>query len=212
MTKQGTTLIAPLIDRSGSIQNVREDYEGGLNKLIEDQRKVPGEAIVTLAQFDTEYQMIHNYVPIEDVPIFKIEPRGGTALLDAVGRFVTDVGNFLKNLPEEERPAKVIVVVVTDGQENSSTEWTNRMVKDIIKRQTDRFAWEFLFLGANMDAEGFGKDIGLRQDQSLTYSHATLDSAYAAASNSVLRSRTTGAAASFLPDEKAAAAPGSSQR
>lgn len=202
MTKAGRTLIAPLIDRSGSIQAVLSDYQGGLNAFLDEQKKVPGEAFVTLAQFDTTYDTIHIWKPITEVPHFTIEPRGATALLDAMGRFIHDIGEYLDGLPEAGKPEKVIIVVVTDGFENASTEYSYQMVRDAIKTQQDVWKWDFLFLGANMDAEQFGKGIGLTANQVGQYSNSTAQVAYGAASASVTRSRTTGVAAAFTDEEK----------
>ncbi|MCP9275192.1 vWA domain-containing protein [Mycolicibacterium arenosum] len=169
MTDPARTLIAALLDRSGSMESIKSDSEGGFNALIADQRTEPGEARVTLAQFDTEYEVVYANRPIADVGPLVLQPRGMTALLDSVGRLITDVGAELSALPEEERPGKVIVVVVTDGMENSSTEWTVDAVKKVIKRQQDEYAWEFIFLGANMDAVEVGRRMGFAADRSMTF-------------------------------------------
>lgn len=169
MTDSNRTLIAVLLDRSGSMESIKSDSEGGFNSLIGDQRTEPGEALVTLAQFDTEYEVVFANRPIADVGPLVLQPRAATALLDSIGRLVTDVGAELAALPEQDRPGTVIVVVVTDGLENSSVEWTVDSVKKAIKRQQDDYGWEFIFLGANMDAVAVGARMGFAADRSMTY-------------------------------------------
>ena len=120
MTDPQRTLIAVLLDRSGSMECVKSDTEGGFNAFIDEQRGEPGDARVTLAQFDTDYEVVYANRPIADVPPLALQPRGGTALYDALGRLITDVGAELAALPEDERPGTVVVVVLTDGHENSS--------------------------------------------------------------------------------------------
>ena len=119
-TNADLTLIAVLVDRSGSMAQWREDMEGGLNAFVESQASEPGEAEITLAQFDTRYELVWPLGPIKDAPKYALMPRGGTALLDAMGRFITQVGEELTQRDEADRPGKVIVCIVTDGLENSS--------------------------------------------------------------------------------------------
>jgi hypothetical protein len=189
MTDPKLTLIAALLDRSGSMEVIKSDSEGGFNALIADQRTEPGEARVTLAQFDTEYQVVYANRPIAEIGPLELQPRGMTALLDSVGRLITDVGAELSALPEHERPGKVIVVVVTDGLENSSTEWSVDAVKKLIKRQHDDYSWEFIFLGANMDAVEVGMQMGFAADRSMTYAPSAAGVASTYGANSKLISR-----------------------
>jgi hypothetical protein len=169
MTDSQRTLIAVLLDRSGSMESVKSDTEGGFNAFIDTQRAEPGDARVTLAQFDTQYEVVYTNWPIGDVPRLDLQPRGGTALYDALGRLITDVGAELAALPEGERPGTVVVVVLTDGHENSSHEWTHDAVGAAIRRQEDEYAWNFLFLGANMDAVQIGTALGIQADRSMTW-------------------------------------------
>jgi hypothetical protein len=191
MTDSKLTLIAALLDRSGSMQSIKSDSEGGFNALIADQRTEPGDARVTLAQFDTEYEVVYANRPIADVGPLDLQPRGATALLDSVGRLITETGTELSALPEQERPGKVIVVVVTDGLENSSVEWSIKDVNKAIKRQQDEYSWEFIFLGANMDAVAVGQQMGFAADRSMTYapSAAGVASTYSANSRLISRMR-----------------------
>jgi hypothetical protein len=194
VTNPQRTLIAVLLDRSGSMQSIKSDTEGGFNAFIAEQAKEPGEATVTLAQFDTEYEVVYANRPIADVPPLQLQPRSMTALLDALGRLVTDVGSELAALPEVERPGHVIVVVMTDGLENSSVEWTAEAVNAVITRQEGQYAWDFVFLGANMDAVTVGQQLGFASDKSLTYAPTDAGVAYAMASTNSYVSRKRAAA------------------
>ena len=119
------TDITVVLDRSGSMTTVMHDVTGGFDKFIEEQKKVQGEALLTLVQFDTEYEFVHKAKNIKDIPKLEFMPRGMTALLDAMGRAITETGERLRNMKEEDRPGKVICLIITDGQENSSKEYNN---------------------------------------------------------------------------------------
>jgi hypothetical protein len=194
MTNPDLTLIAALLDRSGSMRTIQRDTEGGFDGFIEEQRKLPGRVDVTLAQFDTEFDWVWRNAPIADVPPLKLEPRGATALLDAIGKLVTDVGNELTDRPEHLRPGLVVVVIATDGQENSSRHWTVEQVRELITQQQDVYGWRFLFLGANMDAVATGSAYGIPTAASMTYTPDAFGTriAYAAASSSVSNLRAGG--------------------
>ena len=189
MTDPTRTLIAMLLDRSGSMESIKSDTEGGFNAFIAEQRDEPGEAKVTLAQFDTDYEVVYANRPIADVPPVQLQPRGATALYDGVGRLITDVGTELSALPEDERPGTVVVVVMTDGHENSSVEWTHEAVAAAIKRQESEYSWYFVFLGANMDAVAIGRRMGFDADRSMTYDANEAGVASAMASTTVYVSR-----------------------
>ena len=146
------TDITLVVDRSGSMEQVREDAEGGVNSFIAQQAKEPGEALLTLVQFDTEYEFLHKGVPISQVPKYELVPRGMTALLDAVGRAINETGERLAKMDEQDRPGLVVFVVMTDGLENSSKEFSKATIKEMIERQQQQYSWHFTFLGANQDA------------------------------------------------------------
>lgn len=208
MTKPGLTLVAALLDRSGSMQPLRADTEGGFDAFIAAQRALPGEAVVTLAQFDDRYEVVYTERPIAAVPPLELLPRGLTALLDGIGRLVNGVGERLAARPEDERPSKVIVIVMTDGHENASREWSGDAVRSLIAQQEREYGWEFLFLGANIDAVRVGGDLGFAADRSLTYGATAggVAGAYAAASAYTTRSRQApGPVAGFSDDERTAA-------
>ena len=149
------TEIAFVLDRSGSMNPIAADAIGGFNTFLASQQALPGEARLTLVLFDHEYLVVHDNVAIRQVPPLDAKtfvPRGMTALLDAVGRTIDDVGVRLAATPEEQRPAKVIVAILTDGQENASRDYTFSRVAGMIKHQQEKYSWEFLFLAANQDA------------------------------------------------------------
>jgi hypothetical protein len=211
VTDPQRTLIAVLLDRSGSMESIKADAEGGFNAFITEQGRQPGAATVTLAQFDTEYEVVYANRPIADVAPLRLQPRGGTALYDGVGRLITDVGAELAVLPEGERPGTVIVVVMTDGHENSSVEWTHEAVNAAVKRQESEYSWTFVFLGANMDAVAIGQRMGFSADSSLTYdaSDEGVASAMASATAYVSRRRLAApaglVAAGFSEEDRARA-------
>ena len=155
------TDVTLVIDRSGSMQAIREDAEGGVNAFIVEQAKQPGEALLTLVQFDTEYEFVHRAAPIKQVPAYKLLPRGNTALLDAVGRAINETGERLAKIAEHERPGLVVFVITTDGRENSSREFSKAQVKELIERQQAKYNWHFTYLGANQDAFAEAGGIGI---------------------------------------------------
>jgi hypothetical protein len=169
MTDSNKTLIAALLDRSGSMQDIAADMRGGFDSFIAKERAQAGTTVVTLAQFDDRYDIVYQDRPVVGVPPLTLEPRGMTALLDAIGRFITEVGAGLAALPEDERPGDVTVLVLTDGHENASAEWTVEAVRALITQQETVYGWDFVFLGANMDAVAVGTNLGFAPGKSLTY-------------------------------------------
>ncbi len=169
MTDPNKTLVAALLDRSGSMETSKTATEDGWRELINEQRQQPGECQVTLAQFDTVYEVVYPPTDVAAVPDFAVQPRGMTALLDAMGRFITEIGEHLSALPESDRPAHVICLIMTDGMENSSQEWTWHAVQKLTKRQKDEWNWTFIFLGANIDAVEVGGRLGIDAETSITY-------------------------------------------
>ena len=203
-TNADLTLIAVLVDRSGSMAQWREDMEGGLNAFVESQASEPGDAEITLAQFDTKYELVWPLCAIRDAPKYTLTPRGCTALLDAMGRFITEVGEELAKRDEADRPGKVIVCIVTDGLENSSVDWTRDMVKALVEQQSSQWHWEFVFLGADMDAVQEGASVGVPQKSSLTFDKANARLTYAMASDYVSTVRGGRKAAFSEQDRKSA--------
>ncbi len=183
------TDITLVVDRSGSMASVRDDAEGGVNSFIAAQVKEPGEALLTLVQFDTEYEFIHKGVPIKQVPKYELQPRGWTALLDAVGRAINETGLRLAHIPDADRPGLVVFVVMTDGQENSSKEFTKPQIKEMIERQQNVYNWHFTFLGANQDAFAEAGGMGIHAAGVANYQADKVGVAYWATSNKVARMR-----------------------
>jgi uncharacterized protein YegL len=188
--KEGLSEIICVIDSSGSMKLIKNDAIGGFNSFLNEQKKLPGEATLTLIQFNTDYEVIHENKPLSDVsPINDKDyiPRGSTALLDAIGKAVDSTGRRLANTPEENRPEKVIVAILTDGKENASTSYDLSKIKDMIRHQKEKYSWEFIFLGANQDAFAEAAKIGIDSKDTLNFA-ATDDgirSAYSDMSNSI---------------------------
>lgn len=170
--KENLTELVFILDRSGSMTGLESDTIGGFNSMIEEQKKEPGDAYVTTVLFDHEYKLLHDHVDLKEIaPITDKEyhPRGTTALLDAVGRTINDIGVRLNDTPEEERPSKVIFVITTDGYENASKEFSKAKVKEMIEHQQSKYSWVFMFLGANMDAVSEAGSLGIKTDFARTY-------------------------------------------
>lgn len=177
----GTTLLVLVVDRSGSMQSIREDMEGGIKTLLDEQAKAPGACVVTVAQFDDQYELLFQGVPVAEVTGYELVPRGSTALLDAIGRSIGEVSNWLGQINEVRRPENVVFAVVTDGLENASHEWSRDKVMAAVKERSDA-GWQFTFLGANQNAIQEGEGLGVGAASAMTYS-ATPGGARAAMSS-----------------------------
>jgi uncharacterized protein YegL len=158
-----------IMDRSGSMFTCQQEAENGLNHLIEEQQKETGDCNFTLVRFDNEYDIVYDGVPIKDVQHVKLDPRGMTALNDAVGKTINTIGERLSKMNEEDRPGLVMVVIVTDGGENASQEFTSDMVKRMIETQQNQYQWKFTFLGANQDAFAESAKLGINPQFAANY-------------------------------------------
>lgn len=170
--KKNLTELVFILDRSGSMAGLEKDTIGGFNAMIEKQRGEPGEALISTVLFDNETEVIHDRVPLDRVPALTEKEyfvRGCTALLDAVGGAIHHIGNVHKYAREEDRPEKTLFVITTDGMENASHFYTYDQVKAMIQRQQEKYGWEFLFLGANIDAAREAARFGIRADRSANY-------------------------------------------
>lgn len=185
MTCDDLTHIYLLLDRSGSMRSIKTDTEGGFASFVDDQRAAPGRCRATLAQFDDRYDVVYADLPIAEVPPLVLQPRGSTALLDAMGRLITDAGIELASLPEDKRPGTVIVAIMTDGRENASLEWTHPAVKELVEHQTTAYSWQFLYMGADQDAIEVGASLGVSRDHSVTYTRGRTTEALRSASGKV---------------------------
>lgn len=174
--------IVLVLDRSGSMQCIRDDTMGGVNRFLVDQKAQPGRATFTLALFDDQHDIIYNHDDIALVrPLTVIDyvPRGWTALLDAIGRSINSTGAWLRMLPEDRRPSKVLFAIMTDGQENASKEFTREQINRMIEHQREKYKWEFAFLGANQDAISVGASYGIPLSSSMTYAANSMGTANA---------------------------------
>jgi uncharacterized protein YegL len=201
MTNPDRRLVVVILDRSGSMQRVKTDTEGGLKAFLDAQTEAPGHTTVSLYQFDDQYDVVYESKPLADVPPYRLLPRGATALFDAIGRTVAAVGEQLAALPEDNRPAEVIVVILTDGQENASREYTRAAVKGAITRQQEKFGWKFVFLGADQDAFAVSGAMGIGRDQTLSYGSSHTKQSMTNAGHMVARGTASGLYA-FTDDER----------
>lgn len=173
MTKENFTSINVIIDASGSMSHLTHDTIGNFNTFLKEQKEFPGEAVFTLCTFNTDYHLTHDFVKIAGVPNLDSKayvPQGGTALLDAMGTTIDSVGRKLAALPEAERPSKVIFLIITDGHENSSKRFDSAQIKAMVEHQKDVYSWEFVFMGANIDAIAAGTNLGISMHNTLNYS------------------------------------------
>lgn len=166
--KSNYTHVAILIDKSGSMNRIKSDVIGGFNQLIQDQKNIPGELTVTLVQFDEnmglQYDVINDFSPINEVVELNESnyiPRGSTPLNDAFARLINETGSKLANMEESKRPEKVLIVSITDGEENASKEHTRQSLKDLIEHQEQRYNWKFMYIGANQDSYAEGGSRGI---------------------------------------------------
>ena len=170
--RENLTEIVFIIDRSGSMNGLESDTIGGFNSMIAKQQKEEGEAIISTVLFDDKTDVIHDRVPIRDVKNLTEEDyrvRGCTALLDAVGGAIDHIGKIHKYAREEDRPAKTLFVITTDGLENASRYYSFKDIKRMIERQKEKYSWEFLFLGANIDAIKVAANMGIGKDRAANY-------------------------------------------
>jgi Mg-chelatase subunit ChlD len=172
MTNPDYRHIIMIVDRSGSMQACREATEEGINGLFAGQaaeHREGGWATASLYQFDTEHEVVFAHVPLGEVPVYRLVPRGSTALLDAIGFAYAQEGEWLASLEEHERPSAVIAVIATDGMENASREYKRPQIQEIITHQQDVYGWQTLFIGANMNAVQVATSYGIPAQQAMTF-------------------------------------------
>ncbi len=170
--KKGLTELVFILDRSGSMGGLEADTIGGFNSLLEKQKREEGEALVSTVLFDNEIQVLHDRVRLEEVPPMTEHDyfvRGCTALLDAVGGAIHHIGNIHKYARAEDVPEHTLVVITTDGLENASRRYDAPKVKKMVQRQQEKYGWEFLFLGANIDAVETAGHFGIAPQRAANY-------------------------------------------
>lgn len=161
MDKELTEILV-VLDRSSSMAAVASATTESYDSFVQEQKDANvGRCLLTLTQFNTEYEIVYQGKPIEDVPRLDFQPAGMTALRDAIGRTINEAGQRFAAMPEDKRPGNVVMMILTDGEENSSKEFTQEQVEALVKQQADKYDWTFIFLGQNIDAFHTGHSLGL---------------------------------------------------
>lgn len=169
MTDANFTGLLVILDRSGSMSSIRDDMVGGLETMLADQAKQPGILTVDITMFDDKIEHTHSFASPESVKVV-LEPRGSTALFDAMGIGINRYAAAIKALPTHARPANVQVVVITDGQENASREYSAKAVRQLVEKYSgEKYGWDFVFLGADRDAVFAARDLGIDLDKSMYF-------------------------------------------
>lgn len=169
---KGLTEIVFILDRSGSMSGLELDTIGGFNSMIKKQKKEEGEALISTVLFDDKIEVLHDRIDLRKVEKMNEEQyyvRGCTALLDAIGSSIHHIGNIHKYAREEDRPEKILFIITTDGMENSSCRYTYEKVKSMVEKQKNKYGWEFIFLGANIDAVEVAGRFGIGKSRAVNY-------------------------------------------
>jgi uncharacterized protein YegL len=170
--KKGLTELVFILDKSGSMGGLESDTIGGYNAMLEKQKAVEDECRMTTVLFDNNYELLHDRIDIKAVSAITEKEYfvgGSTALIDAIGRTIHKIGNAQKHTAEDYRAEKVMFVIITDGEENSSREYSSEKVKKMIQHQKSKYGWEFIFLGANIDAVETAKRFGIAPNRAQNY-------------------------------------------
>lgn len=201
--KKDLTAVAIVIDRSGSMSSVRQDTIGGINTFLEEQRQGDGDVKLTIAQFDGQYEVQYDFVDISEVANLTeadFVPRGTTALLDAIGKTIDAMEERITAMADDEKPARVIISIITDGHENTSNTYTKQQIQDMITMQEDINGWDIMFMGAGLDTVQVAQSYGIKSGKTLMYDTGKMDMAFKSMSTSTLRAR-GGASAEYTNNE-----------
>lgn len=208
MTNPDYCAVMLVIDRSGSMDLIRTSAEEAINGFIADQAKSTGKRTIRIAQFDwyqseTRYDTVCPSMDPAGMAAFHLSPRGGTPLLDAMGRSILEFGEELAALPEDDRPGVVVLAVMTDGVENASSEFTWPQIKTMVQRQEKDYGWNIVYLGANQDAIETAAKMGIRADSTMTYAATDHGTRSAVGSmNSYVFAAASGQSAAFTTDQR----------
>ena len=170
--KKGLTELVFILDRSGSMRGLEQDTIGGFNGMLDRQRQQEGAANITTVLFDDQYEKVHDRTSLDQVKELTRKEyyvRGRTALLDAMGRTIHEMALIQKHLPDSEKAEKIIFVITTDGLENASHSYSRDQIRKMVEHEKEKYGWEFLFLGANMDAVAEARSFGIPADRSVTF-------------------------------------------
>lgn len=207
--KEDYTHIHILLDRTGSMEIIRDDTIGGFNTFLKEQKTLPGKATLSLIQFDSRdpYEKIYDFKPITEVPELTKEtyiPRATTPLLDALGRTINDVESQIKAINSEERPERVVVVVITDGQENASREFKKDQIEKMIKEKQNNDKWQFVFLSADLNSIDDAFAIGFVPQSTMTFdaNEKGVTNMYISVSNSVANYRAGATTVTFSDEDR----------
>lgn len=194
MTDPNYTHIGVVMDRSGSMSSIASSAQQALDEFINGQKAVPGKATMTFTQFDNEIDVLHDMKPLEDIPYITLQPRGSTALLDAIGLTVVSIGDALAALSEDERPGHVLIAILTDGHENASKEWTREKVLELITTQREQWNWDFIYLATDEAGIDAGVAVGIPRANTMTWAPTEkgAGAAYASVGTYTTSLRTTG--------------------
>lgn len=170
--KKNYTHISLILDRSGSMEPIKQDTIGGFNEFLQKQKEEKGECTFSMIQFDNEYNVVYSFVPIKEVSELDEKtfiPRASTALHDAIGRTIASTGEELSKINESQRPERVLLVILTDGYENASQEYSSQQIIDLIKTQTEKYNWQFIYLGAGQDAIAIAGELGIKAGNAMSF-------------------------------------------
>ena len=202
MSDPNYTALMLIIDRSGSMSSIRDDMVGGLNGLLEEQKKQPGLLTVSVVSFDNAIELPHRMAAPSGVTV-ELDPRGSTALYDAMGFGINTMASDIDALPEHARPSTVQVIVVTDGEENASGEYSGKLIKKLVTEKTTSENWDFVFLGANQDAVMKAAELGIGEGSALTYDAGSEGvKNMASSANRYMSDRRQQQGAAFSPEER----------